>query len=314
MLTLVILAGSGGYMMLGLGPLDAVYQTVITISTVGYREVGEVAAGYQVFTLVLILLGVGTSLYTLSVLLETIFEGRLSGQFRRGRMQRRIDRMSGHVVLCGYGQVGKAVEEELRRDGKDIVIIDRQEDGLKDDLLVTGEATDDDVLLRAGLERAKTLVLALNSDVDNLFVSLTARAINPELFIVASARDAASGPKLYQAGADRVVNTHQIGGARIASLVIHPEVAEFHDVVMQEGEYEVRLAEIGVDTRSALAHRSIGESSIRRTTGATVLAIQREGSFITGPSHEVVLLPDDLMISLGTMEQLEALKEQAREG
>ena len=317
MLALVLAAGTGGYVALGLDLLDALYQTVITISTVGYREVGEVAERYKVFTVFLILFGTGTSLYMLGVLIETTFEGRLDGQFRRRRMQRRIDRLRGHVVLCGYGQVGRAIEGELMRAGESVVIIDQQEPGfhaVEEHQVVVGDATDDDVLVQAGLERAKTLVIALDSDVDNLFIAFTARSINPDVFIVARANESATGPKLRQAGADRVVNPQQIGGARMAALVSHPDVSEFLDVVMHDGEFEVRLAETDIPGGSPFADRSLADCAIRSTTGATVLAVRRGGSFVTNPSRHFVLLPEDLLISLGTEDQLAALWVRAREG
>ena len=180
--------------------------------------------------------------------------------------------------------------------------------------MVVGEATDDDTLLRAGLDRAKTLVLALDSDVDNLFVALTARSLSPGIFIVARANESAAGPKLRQAGADRVVNPHQIGGARMAALVSHPEVSEFLDIVMQQGELEVRLAEIHITVGSVFADCSLAGCGIRRTTGATVLAVRRGESLVTNPSRHFVLLPHDILISLGTEDQLAALRVRARKG
>ncbi len=218
----VIVMGTGGYLVLGLGLLDAVYQTVVTVSTVGYREIGEVGDRYQIFTVLLILFGTGTALYTLSVLLETLFEGRLNDQFRRRRMQNEIDRLRGHVVLCGYGQVGRAILAELDRAERDVVIIDRVELDPELRFVVTGEATEDEVLTRAGLDRAATLVLALNFDVDNLYVTLTARSLRSDLYIVARANSSAVGPKLHRAGADRVVNPHEIGGSHMAQLVLEP--------------------------------------------------------------------------------------------
>lgn len=313
----MLLVGTGGYMVLGLEPLDAVYQTVITISTVGYREVGEVADRYQVFTVFLILFGTGTSLYTLGVLIETMFEGRLDDQFRRRRMQRRIDRMSGHVVLCGYGQVGRAIEEELVRAGERVVAIEVKETDYTrasgEHGVIIGDATDDETLLQAGLDRARTLVVALDSDVDNLFIALTARSINPGLFIVARANQSATAPKLRRAGADRVVNPHQIGGARMAALVSHPEVAVFLDVVMNDGGFELRLAEIDVTAGSVFAGRSLADCAIRSTTGASVLAVRRGEDFITNPSLRLVFVPGDLLICFGTDEQLDALRARSQE-
>lgn len=315
-ITVVLLAGTTGYAMLGLAPLDAFYQTVITISTVGYREVGEVGGRYQIFTVLLILFGAGTSLYTLGVLIETMFEGRLNGHFWRWRMQQKIDRLNNHHVLCGYGQVGRAIEEELIRAGEDVVVVDLKEFDplpLPDrHLKVTDDATQEDTMLQAGLDRAKTLIVALDSDIDNLYIALTARSLNPDLFIVARANKSAAIPRLKQVGADRVVNPDQIGGARMAALVSHPEISGFLDVVMHDGEFEVRLAETRITDRSGFAGRTLEDCAIWATTGATVVAIRRETSFITNPSRHLILLSDDLLISLGTEEQLRALSEQAR--
>ena len=231
LLVLVVAGGTGGYMMLGLSLGDAVYQTVVTVTTVGYREIGveagTITASYKAFTVVLILLGTGTVLYTLSVLIESIFEGRLDEQVRRRRMRVKIDRLAGHVVLCGFGQVGQAIYAELMRSGSEVVVIDRRDrddfhdyHGSRADYWVTGEATDDYTLKDAGLDRADTLVLALDSDIDNLFVSLTARSMAPALLIVTRASEASVESKLRQAGADHVVNPHEIGGSRMAALAL----------------------------------------------------------------------------------------------
>lgn len=311
-LSLVLFGGTTGYTALGLNPLDAFYQTVITISTVGYREVGNVSRGYQVFTVVLILFGAGTALYTLSVLIETMFEGRLDDQVRRRRMQQNINRLNNHIVLCGYGQMGQAIEEELLRVGEVVVGVDlREPDTLPSSLLIIGDATDDQTLLQAGLDRAKTLIIALDSDIDNLSIALTARSINSDLFIVARANNSATVPILHKVGANRVVNPHQLSGARVAALVSYPEVAEFLDVVMKDGEFEIRLAKTRITDRSVFAHRSLQDCAIRSITGANILAVRRHGAFITHLSRHFELLPGDLLISLGTPEQLESLAVQS---
>lgn len=222
-LVAVLAAGTAGYAILGLSLLDAVYQTVVTVSTVGFRELGEVGQRYQLFTVVLIMFGTGTALYTLGVLLETLFEGHLNDQFGRRRMQKEIDGLRDHIVVCGYGQVGQAIAAELSGGGREVVIIDRRGDfDPESSLVVVGEATDDEVLARAGLHRARTLILALDSDTDNLYVALTARTLQPALFIVARANNSAADPKLRRAGADRVVNPHEIGGRRMAELALEP--------------------------------------------------------------------------------------------
>ena len=317
-LGLVIAAGTGGYVALGLDVLDAIYQTIITISTVGYRDIGEITAHYKVFTVLLIMFGTGTSLYTLGVLIETMFEYRLDDKYLRGRMQTRIDRLDNHVVLCGYGQVGRAIEDELLKAGEAVVAVDHKEPEYKvfpeGHRMVLGDATEDSILLQAGLDRARTLVVALHSDVDNLFITLTCRAINPGLFIIARANEAKTIPKLRRAGADRVVNPQQIGGARMASLVSHPEVAEFLDVVLHDGEFKVVLGEVLVTPDSAFADRSLADCGIRTKTGATILSVQRGSDFVTNPPGRFVFVPGDVLISLGTQEQIEALQAQAQEG
>lgn len=315
-ITVVLVLGTAGYVVLGLAPLDAIYQTVITISTVGYRDVGFSGSRYQIFTILLILFGTGTSLYTLGVLIETMFEGRLNGQFRRRRMQRKINRLNNHHVLCGYGQVGRAIQEQLIRAGEKVVVIDVKEPDhpfpSDEHMMVIGDATEDETVLQAGLDRAKTLIVALDSDIDNLYIALTARSVNPGIFIVARANNSAAIPFLKQVGTNRVVNPDQIGGARMAALVSHPEVSEFLDVVVHGGEFEVRLAETSITDRSGFAGRPLGDCAIRSTTGATVLAVRRDGTFLTNPSRHLVLLPEDLLISMGTGEQLQALADLVR--
>ena len=312
-LALVIGGGTFGYYRLGLTVGEALYQTVITITTVGYEEIGTVTDGYRIFTVMLILFGTGTALYTLGVLIESLFEGRLDDQIRRRRMQKKIDRLSGHVVLCGYGQVGHSIYRELANAGRTVVVVDRRDVSDEVDTpSVPGEATHDDVLAAAGMERADTLVLALDSDVDNLFIALTARSMCPSLFIVARANESSTEPKLRQAGVDRVVNTHEIGGLRMAALVLQPEVVEFLDVVMQDEELAVHLTEIRIVPNSPFDGMELSACGISESTGATVLAVRSAESLETNPPDHLVLVAGDVLIALGTKAQLAELKSKAR--
>ena len=309
---MVIAVGTVGYQRLGLTVEEALYQTVITITTVGYGEVGTVTDSYRIFTVLLIMFGVGTALYTLSVLIESLFEGRLDDEIRRRRMQKEIDRLSGHVVLCGYGQVGRAIHRELSAADRTVVMVDRRE--FDEEALpysVVGEATDDNVLVAAGLERAGTLVLALDSDVDNLYVALTARSMCPGLFIVARSNNSTTEPKLRQAGVDRVVNTHEIGGSRMAALVLQPDVVDFLGVVMHDEELAVRLAETQVTAGGPFTGRALSTCKISESTGATVLAVRRDESFLTNPPDDYVLAAGDVLIVLGTKQQLAELNSKA---
>ena len=227
-------------------------------------------------------------------------------------MQKQIDRLSDHVVLCGYGQVGRAIHRELALADREVVVVDRRElDTEELRHTIIGEATDDDVLVAAGLQQASTLVLALDSDVDNLYIALTARSMRPSLFIVARSNSSSAEPKLRQAGVDRVVNTHEIGGSRMAALVLQPDVVEFLGVVMHAEELSVRLTETPVTAQGPFAGQALAACEIDESTGATVLAVRRDGSFVTSPPDDFVLAADDVLIALGTREQLADLNSKA---
>jgi voltage-gated potassium channel len=310
----VLVLGSVGYSLLGLDPLDAVYQTVITVFAVGFTEYGEVDDTYQVFTIGVVLVGTGTVLFTLTMVIDAMVEGRLSDEVRRRRMQQRIDHLTGHTVVCGMGQVGASLVVELRGSGRTVVAVDRDAAALRrvSGSMVEGDATDDAVLARCGVARAGTLVVAMDHDADNLYVTLSARQMNEALFIVARANQASAEAKLLQAGADRVVNPHRIGGARMAALVTQPHVAEFLDVIMHDRELEVRLAEAVLTDKSPFCGRTLADCAIRDVSGATVVAVRRsDGSFDTNPGAASFLNLHDVIIALGTAEQLEHLRKLA---
>jgi voltage-gated potassium channel len=309
-LVAILLAGTVGYVLLGFPLLDALYQTVTTVTTVGFREVHPLSAIGQLFTIGLILAGVGTVLYTFSVLMGALIEGHIRELFGRRRMERRITRMSGHVIVCGYGRVGRSIADYVSRSGRDVVIVDRDAQRVLDagQPVVVGDATEDRVLCDAGIQRASVLVSALTTDADNLFVTLSGRSLRPDLFIVARARGEDSEDKLTRAGADRVVNPQSIGGKRMAAFVLQPHVAEFLDVVMHDGSLEFRLEEVAVSGGSSLAGASLRDAHIRDRTGALILAMRDDdGRFTTNPSPETVLEAGQILIAIGTEAQLKAL-------
>ncbi len=224
-LGVVLVAGTVGYVLLGFGVLDALYQTVTTVTTVGFREVQPLHANGKIFTIVLILVGVGTALYTLTVLLETFVEGHFLRHMEGRRMERTIARLHDHVIICGWGRVGRASAAQLVAAGQKVVVVDRDADRLDDvpHPSVLGDIDSDEVFLAAGIQRARALVAALADDADNVYATLSARALRPDLVIIARARSEESMPKLYRAGADEVVNPQLIGGRRMASFVLsHP--------------------------------------------------------------------------------------------
>lgn len=311
---LIIVAGTGAYSLLGLSPLDALYQTVTTISTVGFREYGNPTAAWKITTIFVILFGVGAALYTLGLVLETLVEGRLNERWERRRLERKIGAMKDHIIICGWGRVGRAIHTSLGGEGSGTVVIDSDPErvALVDGPVVEGDATDDDVLRRAGIEHARCLIVALVNDADNVYVTLSARALRPDLLIVARARNEAAVAKLIQAGADRVVNPQQIGGARMAALATQPAVADFLDVVMHDGSLEFQLAEVEVGDGSSLAGQTVAASQIRDATGALILAVREPGGeFVTNPSPHHPLRPGQVLIAIGTGAQIAALNELA---
>ena len=313
-LACVMIAGTVGYVLLGFSFLEALYQTVTTVTTVGFREVRPLSNAGIVFTIVLILFGVGTALYALGVLIQTLVEGDLHDVFGRRRMERKIADIDQPVIVCGWGRVGRAIAKDVADAGASPVVVDRDAARLETSPYptVTGDATDDHVLRRAGLDRARALVAALDSDAGNLFVTVSARALRPDLFIVARVRIDESVEKLRRGGADRVVNPQSIGGARMAAFVLQPHVTEFLDVVMHDRDIEFRLEEVTVAPTSPIVGDTLREARIRERTGALVLALRDEGGkFSTNPSPDAHLDGGQVLIAIGTPGELSALTDLA---
>jgi voltage-gated potassium channel len=312
----VMIAGTVGYVILGFGPLDALYQTVTTISTVGFRELKPFGVAGKIFTIVLILAGVGTALYAFGVVIETLVEGHLRQHLERRRMERDIARMTGHTIVCGWGRVGRAVGAYLAGRGSEVVVVDNAPARVATIpagiAALTGDVTDDDVLRKAGIMRAGALIAAIDTDAENVYVTLSARALRPDLIIVARARTEASEPKLLRAGATRVVNPQRIGGQRIAAAAMQPNVVEFLDVVMHDGSMEFRLEEVPVGTGSRLAGRTLRDTGPASSTGALVLALRGcDGTFRTNPPMHTRIEAGAVLIAIGTQQQLSALRDEA---
>ena len=306
----VLVVGTLGYLAFGFGFVDAMYQTVTTVATVGFREIRPLSTGGKFFTMALILVGVSSTLYAFSVLIETLIEGRLLDSLGRRRMERTISSMHEHVIICGWGRVGRSIAAEVDAAGRQLVVVDNDTERLADSPYptVTGDATEDAVLTAAGIERASSLIAAVDADAANSFIILSARAMRPDLFIVARARSFDSEGKLRRAGADRVVNPQHIGGARMAAFVLRPHVADFVDVVMHDRNIEFRLEEVSIGTSSPIAGKSLRDAQIRDRTGALVLAVREpEGALRTNPSPDSAVHAGDLLIAIGTDDELRAL-------
>ncbi|HEX4983805.1 MAG TPA: potassium channel protein [Ilumatobacteraceae bacterium] len=308
----VFVVGTIGYVSFGFSLVDAMYQTVTTISTVGFREVNEFSTAEQLFTMVIIVTGVGTALYTFTLGVQVVVEGQLGDLVGRRRMDKRIANMRDHVVVCGWGRVGRAVADDLARSGKVVVIVDSDAERLRelDYPTVVGDATLDSTLRAAGIEHASALIAALTGDAENLFVTLSGRSINPGLFIVARAREEESVPKLARAGADRVVNPQELGAARMASFIVRPHIAEFVDVVMHERSLEFRMQEFEVTDGSPLAGKSLRDADLRQRANVLVLALRHvDGTFTTNPDPDTVIEPKQVIIAVGIGDDLSRLEE-----
>ena len=309
--SLVIVAGTVGYAILGFGFVDALYQTVTTITTVGFREVHPLSTVGELFTIALILVGVGTALYTFGILLEALIEGHLRQQLRRRQMDRQIRQMTGHFIICGGGRVGRAAVLYLDALGKQVVVVDQDPAPLQslDYPTLLGDVTDDNILQAAGIGHAYGLIAALNTDANNVYVTLSSRALRPDLVIIARARTEDSRSKLLRAGANRAVNPQLIGGQRMAAFALHPHVAEFLDVVMHDETLDYRIEEIKISPASPMVGRCLADTALGFTTGALVLAIRiASGQFIANPAPDTRLDPDTILIALGTSAQLRSVR------
>lgn len=317
-LSAVLVVGTVGYMTIeGWNFLDALYMTVITVGTVGFREVNELSIGGTLFTMVLIIIGFGAIIFSLGTIIDFMVEGHFSGILEGRRMERRIAGMSGHHIVAGLGRVGSTVAEEYDRRGVPFVVIDVDEDALarareRGWVYLRGDASAEDTLTHAGIERARSLVAALDTDADNLFVTLTARGMCATLFIVARSTASAAEAKLLRAGADRVITPTDIGGRRMAAMVLQPVVSDYLDIVTRGESLQFKLEELLLGEDDPYVGRSIGDARIRQDTGAYILAVHRAaGDVNTNPPADLVLMQGDRLVAIGTEEQLALLAGKA---
>jgi voltage-gated potassium channel len=314
----VFVVGTLGYRFIeGWSFLDSLYMTTITVGTVGFGEVHPLSSYGRVFTIGLIIAGVGALGFAFGQLVEFFFEGRIQEILEGRRMERRLESLSGHTVVAGFGRVGSVVARSLADENAPFVVIDladeseatARESGW---LFVRGDATEEEVLEQAGIRRAGSIVTALSADAENLFVTVTARALNSDLFIVARSSHESTEAKLLKAGANRTITPNVIGGRRMASMVLHPTVSDYLDIVTSGEGVEFRLQEIELERDSCYVGRSIAEARIREMTGAQVVAILKtDGTVDANPSAASVLVVGERLVVLGTPEQVAVLAEQA---
>lgn len=319
----IILIGIGtlGYMMLEhWGLHDALFMTVITLSTVGYGEVRPLTQPGEVFTMLLIFGGVGVLAYSFSTVTDYIVAGELQGYLRRRRTARKMARMQDHYIVCGYGRVGRQVVEELHANDIRLVVVDIDRTlGMELEQLgipfIVGDPTDDDVLELAGIKRAAGLCSCLPNDATNVFVVLSARQTNAGLLILSRCNQPENQEKVRIAGADKVINPYVTTGRQMATQLLYPSVMEFLDVVIRRGDLELRLQEIVVGANSELADRSLADAHVRSQTGVNVLAVRRNKRTLdTNPGGDFVIERGDELVCLGTPDQLSSMSLLADDG
>ena len=308
----VIVTGSIGYVVVeGLTVIDAVYETVITITTVGYGEpAGGLSEAGRIFTVVLILVGVGSVFYTAAVALELFIEQMAGGRRRLRQEERMIAKLDGHTIVCGFGRVGTSVAKRLANHNVDLVILDGDEERIETAraegfATVRGDATSEDVLTAAGLERAGVLIACVHSDSDNLSIVLSARVRRPDLTVLARASDNDAERRLKMAGADRVITPPEVGAERLAALVLKSGLTDFVDIIAGNTLLELRVEELQLSAESELIGRTLADNQIRSRFGTTILAIRHgNGAMTSNPSPTLPLASDDTLVAIGTAEQL----------
>lgn len=309
----IILIGTAGYMLIEKWSFnDALYQAVTTLSTVGFQEVHTLSTAGRYFTIILILGGTGTMLYAATAIVQYLLEGNLANILGRRRMKAEIAKLKGHTILCGYGKVGKEVAHVFVNEKTPFVVIESDEKACANAtaagiLCINMNATSDEVLKEAGINEAKSLVAALGSDADNLYVTLSAKSLKPDIFIVARVDNEESEAKMVRAGADRTMSPYGIGGRRLAMMTLKPLVVDFIDTTLDRNEFT--LEGVKIIKGSSIEGISVKES-IKRVNGGHILAIKKKsGHLVTNPHGDTILEAGDELVMMGTREQLKGIED-----
>jgi len=312
----ILFAGTTGFVVLeDMEVWDGIYLTALTITTVGYGDIVPTHVPGKIFTIVLVFTGVGLVLYSFTKFAETIVEGGLQNILEKRKMKRKVAELRNHYIVCGYGRMGKIICRELREKNIKFVVVEKKPDALEekgDMLIIEGDATRDEILREVGIERAKGLISVLPTDAENLFVVLSARELNPRLFIVARAGEEGSEQKLMRAGADRVVSPYHIGGLRIAHTVLKPAVVDFIEFATKSGNIDLQMEEITIQEDSKLAGLTLDECGIGRELGIIIVAIKRPtGDMRFNPTFRTNIKAGDTLIALGEISKLKTLEDMA---
>ena len=313
----VIVIGTIGYMVVeDLGFLDALYETAITITTVGYAEpAGGLSQGGRLFTVLLVLGGVGSVFYAAAVGLEMFIDEIVGGRRRLRQEERMIAKLEGHTIVCGYGRVGASVAARLAQSDVHLLVVDTDEERVEQAraagiAAIRGDAIEEDTLTDAGLDRAGAVIACVHSDSDNLSIVLSSRVRRPEMTVLARASSLEAERRLKMAGADRIVTPPEVGAERLAALLLNSGLTDFIEIAGRNTLLKLRVEEVALSAGSELIGKSLADSRIRSNVGTTILAIRHgDGTVTSNPSPSVPLADKDILVAIGTAEQLEQLEK-----
>lgn len=315
---MLLLGGTFGYMLFeNTGFWTGLYLTIITVFTVGYGDIVPIHPSGKVFTVLLVITSVSFVMYAFSKITETMIEGEIQGLFKRRKMNKQVLRQKDHYIVCGFGRIGKEICRMLKQHHLPFVVIESDAEVVKEIedlgyLELEGEASDDDILLAAGIEKAKGLISVVSSDADNLYVTLTARGLNPDLYIMArSSGTHGAHTKLMRAGASKVISPYSIGAKRMAHLIIRPTVTDFLDMTMRTSELGLNMEELRISSSSSFVGKELAESEIRKRFNIIIICIKREdGQMIFNPKPNVKILSGDILILIGSFEDITELTRE----
>lgn len=313
----IFVSGTAAYMIVeGWDLFDSLYMVIISLTTVGYGEVHPLTRDGRIVTSLILLFGVGTFFYLAGAIVQLMIEGHLQNMFGRRWMRKTIERMRGHTIICGYGRIGAIVAREIVAEGHDVVVVERshtliEELEQKDVPFVAGDATKDEVLLAAGLQHAKALVSALTDESANVYVTLTARQMNPEIYIVARSDSPDHSQRLTRAGANQVLFPHLYGGMRMAQSVLRPTVLGFMDLAMRGDIEDLQMEELTISQGSPVAGKDLISSQLRQRYNVIVIGIKKtDGKLMFNPQPQAVLEPGDTLILVGSKVSLNSMQAE----